>query len=254
MQANTQTALKKLIYRMADDQLIIGHRNSEWVGLGPFLEEDIAFSSIAQDKVGHSFNLYSILRNELGEQEPDTIGFTRNERDFTCCQLVELPNGEYDFSLIRHFLFDSAELLRFEGLSTSTYEPLARVARKYFGEIKYHVFHATTWVKQLAMDGNEVSKARMQSALNEAFPYALGIFEAGEDDQLLVAEGIFEGEDSLKARWMELIAGQLESWGLSVPTDAKPVFGGRKGYHSDFLQPLLDEMGEVFRLDPTVVW
>jgi 1,2-phenylacetyl-CoA epoxidase catalytic subunit len=110
--------LKDLLYRLADDQLILGHRNSEWNGLGPILEEDIAFSSMAQDKLGHSLQLYTLL-HQLGEAEPDTVAFTRNAPQFHCCQLVELPIGEYDFSLIRHFLFDHAELLRFEALATA---------------------------------------------------------------------------------------------------------------------------------------
>ena len=103
-------ALKDLLYKMADDQLILGHRNSEWTGFGPLLEEDIAFSSMAQDKVGQSWQLYKIL-NGVGENDPDTVAFMRNADQFHNCQFVELPNGEYDFSLIRHFLFDTAELL-----------------------------------------------------------------------------------------------------------------------------------------------
>ena len=83
----TLQALKSLLYRMADDSLIIAHRNSEWTGLGPILEEDIAFSSIAQDKLGHALSLYTLLNN-LGEKEPDTIAFTRHTKDFTCCQFV----------------------------------------------------------------------------------------------------------------------------------------------------------------------
>ena len=125
-------ALKDLLYKMADDQLILGHRNSEWTGFGPLLEEDIAFSSMAQDKIGHSLALYTLL-HQLGEREPDTVAFTRNANQFHNSVLVELPNNEYDFSLIRHFLYDTAEALRFEMLKNSSYEPLAQVARKVRG-------------------------------------------------------------------------------------------------------------------------
>ena len=97
-------ALKELLYKMADDQLILGHRNSEWTGFGPLLEEDIAFSSMAQDKIGHSLTLFKLL-NDLGEQDPDTVAFTRNANQFHNSVLTELPNQEYDFSLIRHFLY-----------------------------------------------------------------------------------------------------------------------------------------------------
>ena len=123
-------AAKELLYKMADDQLIIGHRNSEWTGLGPILEEDIAFSSMAQDKIGQSQHLYALL-HELGESDPDTVAFTRNAEQFHCSQLVEYPIGEYDFSLIRHFLFDFAEAIRFEMLQNSSYEGLAKLAKKF---------------------------------------------------------------------------------------------------------------------------
>jgi ring-1,2-phenylacetyl-CoA epoxidase subunit PaaC len=123
-------AAKELLYKMADDQLIIGHRNSEWTGLGPIIEEDIAFSSMAQDKLGQSEHLYNLL-NQLGEADADTVAFTRNANQFHNCQLVELPIGEYDFSLIRHFLFDMAEAIRFDMLAESSYEDLAKMAKKF---------------------------------------------------------------------------------------------------------------------------
>lgn len=248
-------ALKSFLYQIADDQLIIGHRNSEWTGLGPILEEDIAFSSMAQDKIGQSLALYTILHEVLGEQDPDTIAFLRDEKDFRCCHLVEYPIGDYDFSLIRHFLFDTAEILRFEMLRTSSFTPLAQVARKLYGEIKYHVMHANTWVVQLGI-GNEESHARMQTALNECFNLALGIFEPSEVAEELTSTGVFPGEEVLRDRWLEAIRPTLDKAKLQVPdlSKAEPVYGGRKGYHSEYLQPLLHEMGEVLRMDPEAEW
>ncbi|GAA4369457.1 phenylacetate-CoA oxygenase subunit PaaC [Hymenobacter saemangeumensis] len=243
-----------LLYRLADDQLILGHRNSEWNGLGPILEEDIAFSSMAQDKLGHSLQLYGLL-HQLGEAEPDTVAFTRNAPQFHCCQLVELPIGGYDFSLTRHFLFDHAELLRFEALAGSSYEPLAQVARKLRGELKYHVLHANTWMKRLGTATEEAIE-RMQRALNETLPYALGIFEKTGAEADIISSGLFIGEDELKSRWQESIARVLSQTALELPElqTITPVLGGRQGQHTPHLQPLLDEMAEVFRLDPTADW
>lgn len=240
---------------MADDALIIGHRNSEWTGIGPMLEEDLAFSSMAQDKIGHAQALYAILHEHFGEPEPDKLGFMRTEKDFKCCHLVELPIGEYDFSLVRHFLFDHAELLRYEMLTNSSFEPLAQLAKKVKGEIKYHVLHADTFLKQLAR-GTEESKARMQSGLNYTWPYALGIFEATDNEQDLTAQNVFAGEEELKKRWLEKVSLIINNAGLTVPKveESKIVYGGRKGYHSEYLKPLLDEMTEVVRLDPSAEW
>jgi ring-1,2-phenylacetyl-CoA epoxidase subunit PaaC len=249
------TALKDLLFRVADDELIMAHRNSEWTGLGPILEEDIAFSSIAQDKLGHAHALYEILHT-LGEADADTLAFTRNESDFRCCQFVEYPIGDYAFSLMRHFLFDTSEAIRYEMFEKSSLEPLAKVARKIRGEIKYHLFHANTWVVNLGTNGSEESHARMQSALNETFPLALGIFEPSEYDEQLALEGVFPGEDVLKQRWLETIAKTLAEANLVIPDieSVTPAYGGRKGYHTEYLQPLLEEMGEVFRIDPTAEW
>ncbi len=249
------SALKDLLFRMADDSLIIAHRTSEWTGLGPLLEEDIAFSSIAQDKLGHSLALYAMLQT-LGEAEPDVTAFTRPEAQFRCCHLVEYPIGEYDFSLMRHFLFDASDLLRYEMLESCSYEPLAKLAQKIKGEIKYHVFHANTWVVQLGAKGSPESHARMQGALNEVFPLALGIFEPSVYDAELAESGVFAGEEALRDRWLESIAPTLEKAGLRMPdaAAATPAYGGRHGYHTEFLGPLLEEMTEVFRIDPSAEW
>jgi len=251
---NTE-AIKELLYKMGDDALIIGHRNSEWTGIGPMLEEDLAFASMAQDKIGHAQALYQISHDILGDASPDTIAFMRTEKDFKCCQFVELPIGDYDFSLVRHFLFDHAEAIRYEMLTASTFQPLAQLAKKVKGEIKYHTMHADSFLKQLAK-GTEESHARMQSALNEAMPYALGIFEKSEYEDVLISEGIFGGEEVLQEKWLTKITTLVTGAGLTMPVVpfSKIVYGGRRGYHSKYLEPLLDEMTEVTRSDPGAEW
>lgn len=246
--------IKELLYKIADDLLIIGHRNSEWTGLGPILEEDIAFSSMAQDKIGQSQAIFQLL-HELGEQEPDTVAFTRNANQFHNAVFTELPNGDYAFSTMRHFLYDVADQLRFEMLANSSYEPLAKVSRKVKGELKYHVFHANTWITKLGA-ATEESHARMQTALNECWNYALGMFEESEYEQQLISEKIFEGEAELKKRWLGAISPVLTKATLSIPDEStwQPQTGGRKGIHTEHLQPLLDEMSEVFKIDPTAEW
>ncbi|MBX2910768.1 MAG: phenylacetate-CoA oxygenase subunit PaaC [Cyclobacteriaceae bacterium] len=249
-----QQAIKELLYKMADDQLILGHRNSEWTGFGPLLEEDIAFSSMAQDKIGHSLALYTML-HDLGEQGPDTIAFLRSADQFHNSQFTELPNAEYDFSLIRHFLYDTAETIRFEMLSHSSYMPLAQLAVKVRGELRYHTLHANTWINQLG-NANEESIGKLQRALEHALPYALGLFEPSPFENELIGEGVFEGEKALEEKWKTKVAGLLAKTQLQLPQweAIVPQLGGRSGKHTAHLQPLLDEMGEVFRIDPTAEW
>ena len=247
-------ALKELVYKMADDLLILGHRSSEWIGLGPLLEEDIAFASKAQDKVGQSLAFYELLES-LGEQDPDTVAFNRKAEKFHNCIFVELPNGEFDFSMIRHFLFDNADALRYEMLRESDFEPLTQLARKFRGELQYHTLHANEWIRQLGTANSE-SIERMQQQLDYAMPYALGIFEPSPFEDELISNKIFTGEETLKTRWLEAISTILRETDLELPnpTSLQPENGGRLGRHTGHLQPLLTEMGEVIQIDPTAEW
>lgn len=249
-------ALKHLLYPLADDLLILGHRNSEWTGLGPVLEEDIAFSSMAQDKIGHSLAYYELL-TAVGEPAPDVMAYNRKAADFRSCHLVEYPIGEYDFSLIRHFLFDYAYAVRLEALKHSSHAPLAQIAVRLAKEQKYHTLHARTWVVQLAT-GSQESRARLPQALNETLPMAYGIFEVTDATADIVAQGLQIHEDELLAQWLTVVAEVLAQAGLQLPTvtreQALAHMGGRRGQHTPHLQPMLDEMTEVFRLDPEAAW
>ena len=144
----TRTALIDLLYRLADDELIIGHRDSEWTGLGPILEADIAFSSMAQDEMGHALAYYHLL-SELGEGDPDTLAFGRSPEQFRCASLVSLPKADWGFSVLRQFLYDTAECVRLSALAHSAYRPLAHLARKLQSEEKYHLMHGRMWVLRL---------------------------------------------------------------------------------------------------------
>ncbi len=240
-------AIKNLLFRMADDELIIGHRMSEWTGFGPILEEDIAFSSMAQDKIGHARANYLILEKEFKLQNPDMLAFYRKDNEMLNCQFTELPNGEYDFILMRHFLFDHAEFLRYEMLAESAFTPLAQLAKKIKGELKYHVLHADTWITRLGK-ATEESHSRMQTALNDSWNYVFGVFESSDFEKELIAEKVFVGEKVLQERWLEKISPILKDASLKIPsaTNAEGL-GGRKCYHTEHLQPLLDEMSEVIK-------
>ncbi|MEX2232690.1 MAG: 1,2-phenylacetyl-CoA epoxidase subunit PaaC [Cyclobacteriaceae bacterium] len=247
-------AIKELLYKIADDQLILGHRNSEWTGMGPLLEEDIAFSSMAQDKIGQSLALYTILQ-QLGEPPPDTVAFMRQGSEFHNCIFVELPNGEYDFSLVRHFLYDTGIAIRFEMLTSSSFQTLAELSTKIKGELRYHTLHANTWIKQLGSATPE-SINRLQTSLEYALPFALGMFEESPFEKDLAEQGIFDGEKILQERWQKKIGEVLAQTRLQLPpwNTIEIATGGRVGKHSEHLQPLLDEMSEVLKIDPSAEW
>ena len=247
-------AVVELLTKIADDQLFIGHRNSEWTGIGPVLEEDIAFSSLAQDKVGHSLNTLNLL-SKIQDIEVDAYAFLRKPHEYKCCHLVQYPIGDYSFSLVRHFLFDHAEYLRYDLLTDSALEPLRNMARKFKPEIKYHVYHANTWVKNLSA-ASEAAHSRIQEAVDQAYPLALSIFEPGPNEEKLREAGVFEGEQELSKRWKQHVHELLDSFGLHIPqSQDETYYGGRYGSHTAFLPPLLDEMTEVISSeDKDIVW
>ena len=249
---NTE-AIKDLLYRIADDELISGHQMSQWCGTAPLLEEDLAFSSIAQDKLGHALQNFKMLE-ELGEVDPDTNGFRRSVDKFRCCQMVQLPIGDYAFSLVRQFLFDNAEFIRYEMLKNSSYTPLAQFSAKAVGELRYHVMHGDEWIKKLATATDEALK-KIQKSLDELAPFALGMFEKSELENEIISKGFFVGEDELKSKWIEKVNSIISQTKLKpINWDSvEPVNGGRFGNHSKYLAPTLAEMGEVINSEPAEI-
>jgi ring-1,2-phenylacetyl-CoA epoxidase subunit PaaC len=248
-------AIKDLLFRIADDELVTGHRNSEWTSLGPILEEDIAFSSMAQDEVGHAQAYYILLHEIFGEATPDQLAFNRKENEFRSCHLPEYPIQDYAFSLVRHVLYDLAESVRLEALTRSSFRPLAELAKKLLREERYHELHAQTWLRQLG-NATDEAQSRLQAALDQAFPIALGIFEPTAYDEAIAAEGIQPREFELEAIWLvkvtELAA--LSSLTLPAVADKTAHYGGRQGKHTPHLAAMLKEMDEVFVIDTAAVW
>jgi ring-1,2-phenylacetyl-CoA epoxidase subunit PaaC len=154
---------------MADDELILGWRNSEWTGIAPFLEEDVAFSSIAQNEIGHARALYQLAAEELGTTA-DELAFDRPPEDYRCAPLVELALvPDWARTVARHWLYETADELRLEALKASPDERVAGLAAKIDREEAYHRLHARMWAERL---GDE---PRFREAVDELWPYALGL-------------------------------------------------------------------------------
>ncbi len=252
LQGEARSAVVDLLYRLADDELIIGHRDSEWTGHGPILEADIAFSSMAQDEMGHALTYYRLLE-DLGEGEPDALAFGRPAERFRCCSLVALPNQDWAFSLVRQFLYDTAEHVRLTELSRCAYEPLAQVARKLQSEEKYHLMHGRTWVIRLGSATGD-SRGRIQDALAAAWPHALGMFESTEHSESLRHYELCPAESKLSAQWQSAVAPVFREAGIRVPENVEPIFGGRRGRQAPELAELLAGMQLVYNIDPAAKW
>jgi ring-1,2-phenylacetyl-CoA epoxidase subunit PaaC len=164
-------AAVETVLAFADDELVLGWRDSEWTGVAPFLEEDVVFSSIAQGEIGHARALYELVAGVQGG-DADALAFDRRPEEYRCAPLVELPLvGDWAATVARHGLYEAADEIRVKALMESDWPELAGLAAKMDREEAYHRMHARMWLEKLA--GNE----RFETALAELWPYALGVLE-----------------------------------------------------------------------------
>lgn len=256
MSSETNAALLDLLFRLADDELMIGHRNSEWTGVAPILEEDIAFSSMAQDELGHAQAYYTLLHEHFDQDIPDRLAFLRDPVEFRNAQFTSLPRKDWARAIMRQFLYDAAEHVRLEAYVEHPFEPLAQVARKIVGEEKYHFLHGKMWLIRLGQ-GTQESNQFIQMALDELWPYALGLFEAPRAEQ----DEPFS-ESQLLHVWLNLVCPLLHEANLQVPAEEvggnwqTSIAGASTRYAeaSEDRTELLEAMQQVYRLDPTANW
>ncbi|MFQ5459699.1 MAG: 1,2-phenylacetyl-CoA epoxidase subunit PaaC [Anaerolineae bacterium] len=256
-----RAALRDYTLAMADDELLLGHRDAEWTGLGPILEEDIAFSSMAQDEMGHALVWYELVHG-LDGPEPEEAVYLRPAGEWRNARLFELPRGDYAVSLVRQYLADLAQGVRYDALQASAHELLAQAARKLRQEEKYHLLHGRTLLRRLCM-GTAESRGRIQEAVDHLFPYALGMWETTPSERDLVAAGIATDAGALEGQWLEAVVPFLTGCGLRVAAvkergqwraTVDPELGGRRGRHGPELAELLEAMQALRRTDPQATW
>ncbi|RDI94964.1 phenylacetate-CoA oxygenase subunit PaaI [Meiothermus sp. QL-1] len=246
MEAQMKNALIAKLTALADDELILAHRNSEWIGHGPILEEDIALANIAQDELGHAQIWYG-LRQALDGSDPDRLVFFRDAYAYRNCALVELPKGDWAFTMLRQYLFDLYELLWLEAAQKSRYTPLSEAASKVLREERFHLQHTRAWVERLGL-GTEESNQRLQRALDFQWGYAQQLFVPLPGEEVLVAEGVVPDLLPIKERWLEQATRHLRSSGLELP---KPGYQpSSREQHTEHLWSLLAEMQSTARWDP----
>jgi ring-1,2-phenylacetyl-CoA epoxidase subunit PaaC len=204
----------------ADDELILGWRDSEWTGIAPFLEEDVAFSSISQNEVGHARALYEIAAGRLGKTA-DELAFDRKPEEYRSAPLVELRRMDWAQTIARHVLYEAADELRLEALKGADDAKVAGLAAKMDREEAYHRIHAEMWEERLR------DEPRFQTALDELWPAAVAVLP-----------------EELRPRLAERM-------GRELPAD---LSGLERGTHSDEWPPLWEEMTEVRRSVPGAEW
>jgi ring-1,2-phenylacetyl-CoA epoxidase subunit PaaC len=210
--------VSELLLELADDELILGWRDSEWTGIAPFLEEDVAFSSIAQNEVGHARALYELAARGLSTTA-DELAFDRAPAEYRCAPLVELRFvPDWARTIARHVLYEAADEVRIAELKESTDNEVAGLAAKIDREEAYHRIHAQMWAERLA------GEPRFEQARDELWPYVLGVLPA-----------------ELRPRLAERLG-------------RDPVEPVERGEHTDELESLWEEMTMVRRSVPGATW
>ena len=193
------------LIEIADDELILGWRDSEWTGIAPSLEEDVAFSSIAQNEIGHARALYELAARELGTTA-DELAFDRDPSEYGSARLVEQRRMDWAHTIARHYVYETADEIRLAALKESDDAEVAGLAAKMDREEQYHRLHARMWAERLR------DEPRFREALEELWPFALGVLAPEQRHVLAERIGLPETEaverdghsEELRELWEEM--------------------------------------------------
>lgn len=239
-------AERAVLLAFADDEHLMGQRHTEWIGVAPFLEEDLAFSSIAQDELGHATMLYELV--DPGA-DVDTLALGRAPADYRSCWLVEAPCTDWAEALVRHWLYDTAEELRWSALADSSHDGVRGTAARALNEERYHRRHADALLD--AIEHDREARVRVGTALASLLPAAAAMFDApagGEEaDRTIVGAPFVESQ----SRWGELVDRRFgaQAWAGVEP----PSSDGRTLRSTEFAE-VYARMREVIALDPSARW
>jgi ring-1,2-phenylacetyl-CoA epoxidase subunit PaaC len=256
LKSDLREPLVQLLFSVADDKFFLGHRNADWTGLAPILEEDIAFSSLAQDEIAHASALYHFIAG-LCDTKADKLAFGRKPNQYRCATIVELSD-EFDWALAlcRNFFCDHFDVIRLGRLAESSYQPLRQLAVRLAAEEQIHVQHSDSWLVRLGQ-GADDAKSRMQDALNRLAELAPMLWEPTVGLALLEKEGIYPGDSrSWEEQWMQTVGRVATQAGLGLQLKRvnQKAKGGRHGVHEPGFAATLDELTEVYRLEPEAAW
>jgi ring-1,2-phenylacetyl-CoA epoxidase subunit PaaC len=251
---NEKKMLFTYLLRLSDSSLIMGHRLSEWCGYGPILEEDIAMTNLALDLVGQSRFLYDYAAEVEGKgRTEDDLAFLRIEREYYNLLITELPNGDFDMTMAKQFLFDAYQYYLYEALRNSSDKRLAEFAVKSLKETTYHLRHSSEWIVRMG-DGTEESHLKIQKAIDDVWKYTGEMFMPDEVDEAMKAKGIAPDLAEIKKKWDKKVDEVLEEATLTRPQDGWMMEGSRKGIHTENMGFLLSELQYMQRAYPNMTW
>ncbi len=255
--APAATELVELLRSMADDEFVIGFSDSEWTGIAPQLEEDIAMSSLAQDEIGHAAALYGLMADLMGT-DADALAYDREPADYRHARLLDHGRGDWAMTMARRYLYETADAVRLEALVGGTWTPLADLVGKLVREERYHTMHVEHWLERLASAPGE-PRDRLVIALEVLGPDAGTVFTPLPGEPALIEAGILARPmRHLETDWRARIGEVMGRLGLpSLPPTADPAHGrsGPAGLgHGPAFDWLHGEFTAVRRSDPGATW
>jgi ring-1,2-phenylacetyl-CoA epoxidase subunit PaaC len=246
--------LYNYILGIADNSLILGQRIGELCGHGPSLETDIACTNVSLDLFGQVRSYFQYAAAISGEEKTeDDIAFLRREREYKNVLLVEQPNTDFAFTIVRQFLFDVYHLLFLEQLQNSTDETLVAIAKKSIKEVSYHERFSTDWVIRLG-DGSDESHERIQNAVDTLWTYTEEMFHQTAADKAMVSIGVGVDVTKLKTVYYSKINEALTKATIEIPESKWFQKGGKNGVHTEHLGYLLADMQYMQRTYPGMEW
>jgi ring-1,2-phenylacetyl-CoA epoxidase subunit PaaC len=260
------------LLHLADNALILGHRNSEWTGRGPVLEQDIAISNIALDLIGQARNFFQYAAKLIGDKKEkiegvapettteDSLAYLRDGWDFKNCLLVEQENGDWAKTILRQFFFSVYQFYLYEDLQYSTDSTIGAICEKALKEVTYHLRWSSEWVIRMG-DGTKESHERMLRALDELWKFTGELTSSAEYELSLVPKGIAVDVGTLQEKWMEKVKDIFYEAKLPSPVNGIENSrmnwmqkGGKQGQHSEYLGYILAEMQFLQRAYPGCEW
>lgn len=253
-QNTSNNGLFEFLLQMGDNCLILAHRNSQWCGHGPALEEDIAISNISLDLIGQT-QLWLELAGEVegAGRSSDDLAYLRDAFDFRNLLLLERPNEDFGLTLMRQFLFDSWHLPMLKGLTASTNQRIAEIAEKSVKEVAYHLERSTDLIIRLG-DGSAESHRRMQSSLDELWSYTGEMLDFDDLDPVLISNAVVPKSEHVADAWKQHVSAVLKMATLTMPDSNFVRRGGKNGIHSEHLGFVLAEMQFLQRAYPDAIW
>lgn len=242
------------LLRLGDNALVLAQRLAQWCGKGPMFEEDMALSNTALDLLGQAQLWLTYAGTVEGKgRDEDALAFLRDVHDFHNLLLVEQPNGDYAVTIVRQFYFDAwhAPLLR--QLTESANAQIAEIANKALKEVTYHLRRSGDVVVRLG-DGTEESHRRMQTAVDDLWPFTGEMFTADAAEELLAAQNVAPHLATLREPWLSHVSQVFRTATLTLPTGTWMQKGGKQGQHTEHLGYLLAEMQFLQRAYPGAKW